>query len=101
MGNLPKFELDKYKGNFAMHCYTEEQARIFFKFLNNHGREWCTGEPYDPNGNLCWEYNENNTCYYFNEGVFGNIYPLEETNDYIILEFNDFDWDDWRNTDEE
>ena len=92
MSNLPKVEIDKYTGNFTMHCDTEEKARIFIKFLNSHGRKWCTGEPYDPNGDLYWEYNENNTCYFFNEGVFGGIYFPEETNGYVILEFDDFDW---------
>lgn len=35
-----KFNINKYEGNYAMHCKTEEEAKIFCRYLDSVGRKW-------------------------------------------------------------
>ena len=91
MNKLSKFELDKYKDNFCMHCNTEEKAKTFLKFLHKCGKNWNSGNSYLVKTR--WERYEENTCYEFNDGTYCGLdwYSQEE---YTILEFDDFDWSD-------
>lgn len=34
-----KFNINKYMGNYAMHCKTEEEAKIFCRYLDSVGRD--------------------------------------------------------------
>ena len=38
-----RFNIEDYKGNYVMHCKTEEEAEIFCKYLHSIGRTWSTG----------------------------------------------------------
>ena len=82
------FDIDKYNGSFAMHCKTEEEAELFCEFLTNRriNRYWQNGSIYYRNTN----YNtfKENTIYYFNEGVYGDINKVKE--EYKVLKWDDF-----------
>lgn len=41
-----KFNIDDYKGKYAMHCKTEEEARDFCNYLHSIGRVWNSGGDY-------------------------------------------------------
>lgn len=86
-----KFNINKYEGNYAMHCKTEEEAKIFCRYLNSVGRRWGSGHSYISMTN--WDDYGPNTCYSFNSGTYcDKIYYLTH-NRYTILEFSDFEWD--------
>lgn len=86
-----KFNINKYEGNYAMHCKTEEEAKIFCRYLNSVGRRWGSGHSYISMTN--WDDYGPNTCYSFNSGTYRDkIYYLTH-NRYTILEFSDFEWD--------
>lgn len=86
-----KFNINKYMGNYAMHCKTEEEAKIFCRYLDSVGRRWGSGLSYISMTN--WDDYGPNTCYSFNSGTYcDKIYYLTR-NCYTILEFSDFEWD--------
>ena len=86
-----KFNINKYEGNYAMHCKTEEEAKIFCRYLNSVGRRWGSGHSYISMTN--WDDYGPNTCYSFNSGTYcDKIYYLTH-NCYTIPEFSDFEWD--------
>lgn len=89
MNNRKKFRLEDYKGNIVMHCDTEEKAKMFLKFLDRNGKCWDSGVSYLDQIN--WKMYKKDTCYLFNEGLFGELEDFKEEN-YKILEFDDFDW---------
>lgn len=84
-----KFDINNYKGKYAMHCETEAEAREFCNYLHNIGREWYTGESYL--GPTDWTTYKEDTVYYFNEGMFGS-FNCGDVDSYTILEFSYFDW---------
>lgn len=96
MNKLSKFELDKYKDNFCMHCDTEEKAKIFLKFLHKYDRNWILGDSYLSKTN--WEVYKENTCYNFNDGTYCSLVQSKQKK-YTILEFDDFNWDEIRTGD--
>lgn len=84
---MSKFHINEYKGKFAMHCKTEEEAKDFCAYLHSVGRKWCDGESYLNRTRYKWC--GTNTVYYFNENIYGGIdYAIR--NNYIILEWSDF-----------
>jgi len=88
-----KFNIDQYKGNYAMHCKTLEEAMFFLDYLRNLGRHWCNGERYA--GTVTGtNFNSHGdaTGYAFNEGRYGNI-PWYTEHDYTVLTFEDFEWE--------
>lgn len=83
-----KFNINEYKGKYAMHCKTEKEAKIFGKYLHSVGRKWQDGDNYvEYTG---WGFYRENTIYIFNEGHRGNL--GRDRDQYKILEFSDFDW---------
>ena len=68
MNKLSKFELNKYKDNFCMHCDTEEKAETFLKFLHKCGKNWLSGDSYL--AYTKWKAYKENTCYEFNKGTY-------------------------------
>ena len=86
-----KFRLEDYNGDCAMHCDTEEKAKIFLEFLHRCGKSWRTGESYLENA--YFKTHQKDTCYFFNQGMFGDLRTAKE-NKYEILEFDAFDWSD-------
>lgn len=85
-----KFNINKYEGNYAMHCKTEEEAKIFCRYLDSVGRRWADGTSYMSMTN--WNYGPD-TCYTFNSGTYCDKTYFLTCNYYTILEFSDFKWD--------
>ena len=91
MNKLSRFELNKYKGNFCMHCNTEEKAKMFLKFLHKCGKNWRSGDSYL--AFTKWEAYKENTCYRFNNGTYCSLEGSKQEK-HTILEFDDFNWDE-------
>ncbi len=86
----PKFRLEDYKGNYVMHCTEKLEAEKFCNFLGNNGKKWIMDISYRTD--CYFDTYTTNTCYEFNGGTFCN-YDYFKNHNYIILNFNDFDWD--------
>ena len=84
---MAKFNINEYKGNFVMHCKTEEEARDFCNFLHSVGRKWISGDSYVDETNYVWH--QTNTAYYFNQGQYGNLQIAMQDN-YTILKWSDY-----------
>ena len=83
------FKFEDYKGNYVMHCKTEEEAIEFCKVLHEDGRTWANGESYA--GNTYWKWGSTEGLFYeFNTGEYGRTDYFEERSDYTILEWEDF-----------
>ena len=82
-----KFNINNYKGNYVMHCKTEEEATDFCNYMHNIGRRWCSGESYL--NRTCWDWYQKNTAYNFNGNSYANVKFYIE-NKYTILEWSDF-----------
>ena len=82
-----RFDINDYKGNYAMHCKTEAEANEFCDYLHSIGKQWHRGSPYC--NNTKWNTYKKETCYNFNENCYGDIefYTLI---DFTILEWSDF-----------
>ena len=37
---MKEFDFGNYKGRYAMHCKTEEEAKEFCKVMHEAGRKW-------------------------------------------------------------
>lgn len=81
------FDIEKYKGEYVMHCKTEEEAKIFCNYLNSIGRTWSAGNSYFLE--TYWNKYKKSTCYSFNTGTYC-FKAYYEQEGYIILEFEDF-----------
>lgn len=79
------FNLDDYKGKYAMHCQTEDEADNFLEVLYNAGREWSNGESYAKIN--YYRKNGHHTVYYFNIGKYGDERKVVDN---TILEWSDF-----------
>ena len=82
-----KFNIEDYKGNYVMHCKTEEEAKDFCGYLDSINRKWISGLSYEDNTK--WDVHKQDTYYYFNEGCFSNGYFVNKYR-YKILEWSDF-----------
>ena len=82
-----KFNIEDYKGDFVMHCKTEEEAEDFCRYLDSINRKWISGLSYEDNTK--WDVHKQDTYYYFNEGCFSNGYFVNKYR-YKILEWSDF-----------
>lgn len=83
-----KFNLNDYKGNYAMHCKTEEEAESFCRFLDQNGRKWRTGDSYLECDR--WYNYERDTVYFFNDGLFCDVAFAKRKEGCTILEWSDF-----------
>lgn len=86
-----KFNINKYEGNYAMHCKTEEEAKIFCRYLDSVGRKWADGTSYMSMTN--WSVYGHDTYYDFNDGTYCDKRYFLVRSYYTILEFSDFEWD--------
>lgn len=86
-----KFNINKYEGIYAMHCKTEEEAKIFCRYLDSVGRRWVNGTSYMSRTN--WSVYGPDTCYDFNGGSYCDKRYFLARSYYTILEFSDFEWD--------
>lgn len=82
-----KFNIEDYKGNYAMHCKTEEEAKDFCRYLDSVGRKWSSGTKYTAD-NL-WHIFKDNTCYVFNYATYSSL-SLSKLSGYTVLEWSDF-----------
>lgn len=73
--------------NVCMHCRTREEAEDFCNEMHKAGLTWSSGISYLK---MKWfSIYENNTCYCFNEGVYGDIKQAKNKG-YTILEWSDY-----------
>lgn len=82
-----KFNIEDYKGKYAMHCKTEEEAKDFCRYLDSVEKKWCSGDSYVRVNK--WNEFEEKTCYSFNNGYYAPISHFIVYN-YKILEWSDF-----------
>lgn len=80
----PVFDIDNYKGDYAMHCTNKEDSITFCSFLHSINKPYYIHSTF-------WNKFGKETCYLFNEGLYDSKSQLLEEN-YKILEFSDFDW---------
>ena len=82
-----KFDIDNYKGRYAMRCKTRKEAEDFCTYLHSVGRKWHTGKGYDEmNG---FDYYGDAGVYCFNRGYRESIFDAT-FNGYNILEWSAF-----------
>lgn len=82
-----KFNIDDYKGEYAMHCKTEKEARDFCNYLHSVGEKWNSGDSYLEKTEY-HHYGEY-TTYNFNGGIFADVSWYKSLG-YTILEWSDF-----------
>ena len=82
-----KFDINNYKGKYAMHCKTEKEAKEFCDYLHSIGKTWHNGDSYQ--SNTLWYVSKKHTCYEFNDGYRGSVLNYIDRN-YTILEWSDF-----------
>ena len=82
-----KFDFDKYKGKYVMHCKTEEEAKEFCKVMHDAGMKWSSGNSYA--SDTSWYIYGEGTAYKFNRGMYGTI-EFYQDGGYTILEWSDF-----------
>lgn len=89
-----KFNFEDYKGDYLMHCKTEEEAEWFCKLMNNDGRRWVYGDSYY--SNTCWNFfngdSSEGVVYYFNKGEIDSYKDFKNFNSYkyTVLEASNF-----------
>lgn len=83
------FPIEEFSNiNVCMHCETEEEANIFLNFLHSVRRTWCDGDSYLSSNKF--EVHGRNTCYYFNEGTYGDVRHVTGILGAQILRFSDW-----------
>lgn len=82
-----KFNIEDYKGNYVMHCKTEEEAIDFCNYLDSVGKKWKSGDSYLNNTN--YDYWRESMAYNFNNDTHADV-DSYITNNYTILEWSDF-----------
>ena len=82
-----KFNIDDYKGKYAMHCKTKEEAEDFCRYLDSIGQKWKYGVSYIRK--TFWNNWESETAYDFNSADFGRVSDYKN-NGYKILEWSNF-----------
>ncbi len=75
------------KGNFAIHCDTEEKAKKLLKEFDKAGYHWRTGERYIAYTN--WGRHKEKTCY-SDDGCFGRVGYFKICG-YTIIEFDEIE----------
>ena len=81
-----KFDINNYKGNYAMHCKTEEEAKDFCAYLHSIGKRWGSGDSYLDI--TYWKMYRKDTVYFFNNDSYGDVEYASYN--YTILEWEDF-----------
>jgi hypothetical protein len=82
-----RFDIDKYNGDYVMHCKTEIEAIDFCNYLNIIRKRNCLRSKY--NGGILWALYRDQLAINFNKGCQSNLsYYLK--NNYTILEWEDF-----------
>lgn len=80
-----KFNIDDYKGKYAMHCKTEEEAKDFCNYMHSvGGSNWAAFSTYTG-----YHIHRSHTTYNLSLGLYGHIDSFIRTG-YTILEWEDF-----------
>ena len=82
-----KFNIENYKGDYVMHCKTQEEANDFCRYLDSVGRKWSTG--YNYINNTHYDSYGKYTAYNFNQGTYADVESYRKWG-VIILEWSDF-----------
>ena len=82
-----KFNIDDYKGNYVMHCKTEEEDKSFREYLHSVGRKWASGHSYLTL--TYWDNEKDSACYVFNDNFKGKV-SIYKSQGFTILEWSDF-----------
>lgn len=82
-----KFDINDYRGRYAMYCGTQKEAEEFCKYLHSVGRKWASGMRYDEQ-HYFGRYGIHGV-YCFNIGVKANLLDAI-CNGYKILKWSDF-----------
>lgn len=82
-----KFNIDDYKGKYAMNCKTKEEAEDFCRYLDSIGQKWKYGISLIRK--TFWNNWESETAYDFNSADFGRVSDYKN-NGYKILEWSNF-----------
>lgn len=86
------FDFKKWKNkNVVMHCKTQEEAKAFCKEMHNAGLTWKykLKDEYNYINNTSYHAYKEKTCYYFNDGMYGDVDNAKK-NGYIVLEYSDY-----------
>lgn len=83
-----KFNIEDYKGNYAMHCKTEEEAKDFCRYLDSIGRKWSSEDSYAELTE--WNEYKEKTCYCFNNDTYSSVSNYTIKHNYQVLEWGDF-----------
>ena len=87
-----KFNINDYKGKYAMHCKTEKEAKSFCNYLHEHGKSWTNGDSYVRRTE--WNKYKKDTCYNFNGAAYCDL-DYYKCEGYTILEWADFTNDEF------
>lgn len=82
-----KFNINNYKGKYAMHCKTQEEAKDFCNYMHSIGKRWNNVVSYLDKTE--WPLYQTESVYLFNSDLVSNI-NFAERNNYTILEWSDF-----------
>ena len=82
-----RFDPTDYRGDYVMMCETQEDAQAFCDYMGSRGYEWGSGDPF--NTFTYWSDGDNHIYYYFNEGTYGHMVPLER---WTVLYASDFEF---------
>lgn len=92
MRNKKIFNIEDYASEkVVMHCDTEEKAKVFCNYLDKLRKYWQSGDRYSKY--TFWEHYTTNTCYNFVRGTHSDLSNFQMKG-YMILEFDDFIFDD-------
>lgn len=86
---MKEFSWEEYRDvnkKIAVHCKTEEEAKDFYKQLDEHGMYWADGDNYIKQ--LCYEVYKSQTCY-SGPGMYCN-YDYYKMRGFTILEWSDY-----------
>ena len=84
-----RFDINNYKGSYAMHCKTEAEAKEFCDYLHSIGKKWVTKASYA--NTTHWNKDTKEIYYFFNEGTYSKEKSLWITNsNCTVLEWSDF-----------
>jgi hypothetical protein len=84
-----KFDFNKYKGKYAMHCKTIGETDDFYDIMNRNKMTWSDGDTYNKNDKYFWDQYKEDTCFSFNEGMFCRM-DYYKKEGYTILEWSNF-----------
>ena len=84
-----KFNIDKYKGDYAMHCKTYEEVESFRKYLNTAMADIKNRPNEGAMTQIPWDKYKEKTAFNLNGFGYGSVDEYKSLN-YTILEWSDY-----------